>query len=36
MVAFVSVKLAQPKTEEQIRNNPFGIYIDDISWSKER
>ena len=36
MAAFVAVKLAQPKTEEQIKHNPFGIYIDDISWSKER
>ena len=36
MTAFVSVKLSQPKTEKQIQHNPFGIYIDDISWSKER
>lgn len=36
MTAFCSVKLSQPTTEEAISHNPFGIYIDDISWSKER
>ena len=36
LAAFVEVKLSQPTTKEQIMHNPFGIYIDDISWSKER
>ena len=36
MTAFVMVKLSRPTTEDAIQHNPFGIYLDDISWSKER
>ena len=36
MTAFVTVKLSRPTTEDAIQHNPFGIYLDDISWSKER
>lgn len=36
MSSFVTVVLAKPKTEENLVENPFGIYIDDISWSRER
>lgn len=36
MSGFVTVVLAQPKEESNLAVNPFGIYIDDISWSKER
>ena len=36
MTGFVTVLLAKPKKEENLVENPFGIYIDDISCSKER
>jgi type IV secretion system protein VirB5 len=36
MNATMTVVLSKPKQEENILENPFGIYIDDISWSKER
>lgn len=38
MRALVSVYVAQPTnstTEEQIRNNPLGIFVRDFSWSKQ-
>ena len=38
MRALVTVYIAQPTnktTEEQIRNNPLGIFVRDFSWSKQ-
>ena len=36
MTGFVTIVLAEPKEADKLIVNPFGIYIDDISWSRER
>jgi type IV secretion system protein VirB5 len=33
--AIVSIVLQPPRTEERLRANPLGIYVDGLSWSKE-
>ena len=33
--AILSIVLQPPRTEERLRRNPLGIYINGISWSKE-
>lgn len=33
--AILGIKLQTPTTEEAIRKNPLGLYIDDINWSKD-
>jgi type IV secretion system protein VirB5 len=33
--AIVSIVIQPPRTEERVRQNPLGIYIDALSWSKE-
>ena len=33
--AIVSIVLQPPRTEERLRRNPLGIYINGISWSRE-
>ena len=38
MRALVTVYVVEPTnntTEEQIRNNPLGIFVRDFSWSKQ-
>jgi type IV secretion system protein VirB5 len=33
--AVLSIVLQAPRTEEKLRSNPLGIYIDGLSWSRE-
>lgn len=33
--AVVSVALQSPRTEERLRRNPLGIYVNGLSWSRE-
>jgi len=33
--AVVSIVLQAPRTEERLRRNPLGIYINGLSWSRE-
>lgn len=33
--AILSIVIQPPRTEERVRQNPLGIYIDALSWSKE-
>ena len=33
--AVVSVVLQTPRTEERLRRNPLGIYVNGLSWSRE-
>lgn len=33
--AVVSIVLQTPRTEERLRRNPLGIYINGLSWSRE-
>jgi len=33
--AVVSVVLQPPRTEERLRRNPLGIYVNGLSWSRE-
>jgi type IV secretion system protein VirB5 len=33
--AMLSLVLQPPRTEEKLRRNPLGIYINDLSWSRE-
>ena len=33
--AILSIVVQPPRTEEQLRQNPLGIYINGLSWSKE-
>jgi type IV secretion system protein VirB5 len=33
--AILSIVIQPPRTEERVRQNPLGIYIDGLSWSKE-
>jgi type IV secretion system protein VirB5 len=35
MTGVFSIELATPKNEKEIMNNPLGIYIKDLAWSKE-
>ncbi|WP_293640775.1 VirB8/TrbF family protein [Polaromonas sp.] len=34
-LAVLSVVLQPPRTEERLRKNPLGIYINGLSWSRE-
>ena len=31
----LSVVLQPPRTEERLRKNPLGIYVNGLSWSRE-
>ncbi|MFP8911347.1 VirB8/TrbF family protein, partial [Pseudomonas aeruginosa] len=31
----VSIVLQPPRTEERLRKNPLGIYVNGLSWSRE-
>jgi type IV secretion system protein VirB5 len=31
----VSVVLQTPRTEQRLRRNPLGIYVNGLSWSRE-
>lgn len=33
--AILSIVIERPRTEERIRKNPLGIYVNGLSWSKE-
>ena len=33
--AVVSIVLQPPRTEERLRKNPLGIYVNGLSWSRE-
>jgi len=33
--AVLSVVLQPPRTEERLRKNPLGIYVNGLSWSRE-
>lgn len=33
--AVISVVLQPPRTEEKLRNNPLGIYVNGLAWSRE-
>ena len=33
--AILSIVIQPPRTEERLRRNPLGIYINGLSWSKE-
>ena len=33
--AVLSVALQPPRTEERLRKNPLGIYVNGLSWSRE-
>ena len=33
--AMLSVVLQPPRTEERLRKNPLGIYVNGLSWSRE-
>jgi type IV secretion system protein VirB5 len=33
--AILTVIIQTPRTEERLRKNPLGIYIDAIAWSRE-
>jgi type IV secretion system protein VirB5 len=33
--AVLSVVLQAPRTEERLRKNPLGIYVNGLSWSRE-
>ena len=33
--AVVSIVLQTPRTEERLRRNPLGIYVNGLSWSRE-
>jgi type IV secretion system protein VirB5 len=33
--AMVSIVLEPPRTEERLRHNPLGIYVDSVSWSRD-
>ena len=33
--AILTVVLQPPKTEEKLRKNPLGIYVNGLSWSRE-
>ena len=33
--AILSVVIDRPRTEERLRKNPLGIYVNGLSWSKE-
>src|SRR5690606_36276012 len=33
--AVVSIVLQTPRTEERLRKNPLGIYVNGLSWSQE-
>ena len=33
--AILTVVLQPPKTEEKLRKNPLGIYVDGINWSRQ-
>ena len=33
--AVVSIVMQTPRTEERLRRNPLGIYVNGLSWSRE-
>jgi len=33
--AVVSIVLQTPRTEQRLRRNPLGIYVNGLSWSRE-
>ena len=33
--AILSLVIQPPRTEERLRRNPLGIYVNGLSWSKE-
>ncbi|MNL84594.1 VirB8 protein [compost metagenome] len=33
--AVLSIVLQAPRTEERLRKNPLGIYINGLSWTRE-
>jgi type IV secretion system protein VirB5 len=33
--AILTVIMQTPRTEERLRKNPLGIYVDAIAWSRE-
>jgi hypothetical protein len=33
--AILSIVIQSPRTEERLRRNPLGIYVNGLSWSKE-
>ncbi|MNF97204.1 VirB8 protein [compost metagenome] len=33
--AVISLVLQPPRTEEKLRRNPLGIYVNGLSWSRE-
>jgi type IV secretion system protein VirB5 len=33
--AVLSIVLQPPRTEERLRKNPLGIYVNGLSWSRE-
>jgi type IV secretory pathway TrbF-like protein len=33
--AVVSTVLQTPRTEQRVRKNPLGIYVNGLSWSRE-
>jgi type IV secretion system protein VirB5 len=36
LVTVYTVPATPQTTEEQVRNNPLGIYVRDFSWSKQK
>ncbi|MBN0719970.1 conjugal transfer protein TrbF, partial [Pseudomonas aeruginosa] len=33
--AVISIVLQTPRTEQRLRKNPLGIYVNGLSWSRE-